>query len=72
MRLVRIRITILCEKLVGRLVGPGEYGFSVFTESSQGNYLFDTGNDHGIVANSHSLSSMDVLEVYWKFKKEEL
>ena len=65
-----MRITILCENLVGRLGGWGEHGFSVFIESSQGNYLFDTGNGHGIVANS--LSSMDVLEVYWMFKKEEL
>jgi len=68
----RMRITILCENLVGRLVGWGEHGFSVFIEGPRGNYLFDTGNGHGIVANSLSLSSMDVLEVYWKFKKEEL
>jgi metal-dependent hydrolase (beta-lactamase superfamily II) len=54
------------------LVGWGEHGFSVFIESPRGNYLFDTGNGHGIVANSLALSSMDVLEVYWKFKKEEL
>jgi 7,8-dihydropterin-6-yl-methyl-4-(beta-D-ribofuranosyl)aminobenzene 5'-phosphate synthase len=68
----KMRITILCENLVGRLAGWGEHGLSVFIESSRGNYLFDTGNGHGIVANSLALSSMDVLEVYWKFKKEEL
>ena len=51
----RMRITILCENLVGRLDGWGEPGFSVFIESSQGNYLFDTGNGHGIVANSLTL-----------------
>jgi len=51
----RMRITILCENLVGRLVGWGEHGFSVFIESSQGNFLFDTGNGHGIVANSLAL-----------------
>ncbi len=51
----RTRITILCENLVGRLVGWGEHGFSVFIESAQGNYLFDTGNGHGIVANSLAL-----------------
>lgn len=50
-----MRITILCENLVGRLVGWGEHGFSVFIEMSQGNYLFDTGNGHGIVANSIAL-----------------
>jgi len=48
----RMRTTILCENLVGRLAGWGEHGFSAFIESSQGNYLFDTGNGHGIVANS--------------------
>ena len=51
----RLRITILCENLVGRLVGSGEHGFSVFIETHQGNFLFDTGNGHSIVANSLAL-----------------
>ena len=51
----RMRITILCENLVGRLVGSGEHGFSVFIETHQGNFLFDTGNGHSIVANSLAL-----------------
>ena len=51
----RMRITILCENLVGRLAGWGEHGFSAFIEMSQGNYLFDTGNGHGIVSNSLAL-----------------
>ena len=51
-----MRITILCENRVGRLVGCGEHGFSVFIESSQGNYLFDTGSGHPIVSNSLVLS----------------
>jgi len=33
-----IRITVLCENLVGRLVGSGEHGFSAFIETDQGNY----------------------------------
>jgi len=45
-------ITILCENLVGRLVGSGEHGFSAFIETDKGNYLFDTGNGHSVVANS--------------------
>ena len=52
----KMRITILCENLVGRLAGWGEHGLSVFIESSRGNYLFDTGNGHGIVANSLALA----------------
>ena len=47
-----VEITILCENLVGRMVGSGEHGFSAFIETDQGNYLFDTGNGHAIVSNS--------------------
>jgi len=46
------RITILCENLVGKRIGSGEHGFSAFIETDKGNYLFDTGNGHSIVANS--------------------
>ncbi|OGP99406.1 MAG: MBL fold metallo-hydrolase [Deltaproteobacteria bacterium RBG_19FT_COMBO_46_12] len=53
---MRIRITILCENLVGRLTGAGEHGFSAFIETERGNYLFDTGNSHSIVPNSLTLS----------------
>jgi len=49
---MKTRITILCENLVGRLVGSGEHGFSAFIETDQGNYLFDTGSGNSIVANS--------------------
>jgi 7,8-dihydropterin-6-yl-methyl-4-(beta-D-ribofuranosyl)aminobenzene 5'-phosphate synthase len=52
---MKTRITILCENLVGRRVGLGEHGFSAFIEMSQGNYLFDTGGGHSIVANSLDL-----------------
>ncbi len=50
-----IRITILCENLIGKLVGSGEHGFSAFIETDHGNYLFDTGSGHSIIPNSLSL-----------------
>jgi 7,8-dihydropterin-6-yl-methyl-4-(beta-D-ribofuranosyl)aminobenzene 5'-phosphate synthase len=53
---VKTRITILCENLVGRLVGSGEHGFSAFIETDNGNYLFDTGRGHSIVGNSLALT----------------
>ncbi len=49
---MKTRITILCENLVGRLIGSGEHGFSAFIETGKGNYLFDTGSGRSIVANS--------------------
>ncbi|MBM4278672.1 MAG: MBL fold metallo-hydrolase [Deltaproteobacteria bacterium] len=49
---MKIKITILCENLVGKLVGAGEHGFSAFIEMEEGNYLFDTGSGHSVVANS--------------------
>jgi 7,8-dihydropterin-6-yl-methyl-4-(beta-D-ribofuranosyl)aminobenzene 5'-phosphate synthase len=49
---MKTRITILCENLVGRLMGSGEHGFSAFIETEKGNYLFDTGSGHSIVPNS--------------------
>ncbi len=52
---MKTRITILCENLVGRLVGSGEHGFSAFIETDQGNTLFDTGKGPSIVVNSLAL-----------------
>jgi 7,8-dihydropterin-6-yl-methyl-4-(beta-D-ribofuranosyl)aminobenzene 5'-phosphate synthase len=49
---MKTRITILCDNLVGKLIGSGEHGFSAFVETDGGNYLFDTGSGHSIVANS--------------------
>ena len=49
---MKTRITILCENLVGKLVGSGEHGFSAFIEMDKGNYLFDTGSGSSIVPNS--------------------
>jgi 7,8-dihydropterin-6-yl-methyl-4-(beta-D-ribofuranosyl)aminobenzene 5'-phosphate synthase len=48
----QLRITVLCENTVGRLVGIGEHGFSAFIETEAGNFLFDTGSGAGIVLNS--------------------
>ena len=50
-----IRITILCENLIGQRVGLGEHGFSAFIETDRGDYLFDTGGGRSIVANSLAL-----------------
>ncbi len=47
-----MKITILCENTVGKRIGSGEHGFCAFIETSRGNYLFDTGNGHSVVANS--------------------
>ena len=49
---MEMKITVLCENTVGRRVGSGEHGFSAFIETNLGNYLFDTGNGHSVVANS--------------------
>lgn len=47
-----IQITILCENLVGKLIGSGEHGFSAFIETDHGRFLFDTGSGHSIISNS--------------------
>jgi len=52
---MKLKITVLCENSVGRMIGSGEHGFSAFIETDQGNYLFDTGNGHAIVSNSLAL-----------------
>jgi 7,8-dihydropterin-6-yl-methyl-4-(beta-D-ribofuranosyl)aminobenzene 5'-phosphate synthase len=50
--MTKIKITVLCENTVGHRTGTGEHGYSAFIETARGNYLFDTGNGHSIVANS--------------------
>lgn len=48
-----VRLTILCENSVGLPFGVvGEHGFACFVETSEGNYLFDTGQGFGIVQNA--------------------
>ena len=47
------KITVLCDNLViGRTDTIGEHGFSLFIESEEGNYLFDTGRSFSVVHNS--------------------
>lgn len=53
---MKIKITVLCENLVGKLVGSGEHGFSAFIEMDKGNYLFDTSSGSSIVPNSLTLN----------------
>lgn len=53
---MKARITIICENLVGRLVGLGEHGFSAFIETEKGNYLFDTGRGPSIIPNSLTMN----------------
>jgi 7,8-dihydropterin-6-yl-methyl-4-(beta-D-ribofuranosyl)aminobenzene 5'-phosphate synthase len=51
--LVTVRATILCENSVQQPFGAiGEHGFACFLETDQGNYLFDTGQGLGIMANA--------------------
>lgn len=49
---MKLRITVLSDNSIGRLVGAGEHGFSAFIETDQGHYLFDTGNGGSVVTNS--------------------
>jgi 7,8-dihydropterin-6-yl-methyl-4-(beta-D-ribofuranosyl)aminobenzene 5'-phosphate synthase len=49
---MKVKITILCDNLVGARIGTGEHGFSAFVETGEGNYLFDTGNGFSIIRNS--------------------
>ena len=50
--MAKVKITVLCENTVGHRIGTGEHGYSAFIETARGNYLFDTGNGHSVVANS--------------------
>jgi len=53
---MKVRITILSENLVGRVVGLGEHGFSALIETDCGNYLFDTGGGRSVIENSLALN----------------
>ena len=46
---------MLCENMVGR-TGSGEHGFSVFIETENGNFLFDTGQGRFIIENALAYS----------------
>jgi len=47
-----LKITILCENVVGKITGIGEHGFSAFIETDSGSYLFDTGSGLSILYNA--------------------
>ncbi|NLC70367.1 MAG: MBL fold metallo-hydrolase [Desulfuromonadaceae bacterium] len=47
----KLRITVLCENMVGR-IGSGEHGFAAFIETPSGNYLFDTGGGKFLAENA--------------------
>jgi len=49
---MKVRITILCENLIGQATGSGEHGFSAFIETDGGNFLLDTGAGRTVVENS--------------------
>ena len=50
---MKVTATILCENSVGVPFGAiGEHGFACFLETDHGNYLFDTGQGLGIMANA--------------------
>jgi 7,8-dihydropterin-6-yl-methyl-4-(beta-D-ribofuranosyl)aminobenzene 5'-phosphate synthase len=53
--MMKMKVTVLCENTIGRLIGSGEHGFSAFIETEQGNYLFDTGSGPSIIGNSLAL-----------------
>ncbi len=46
-----IRITILCDNVVGFPFGIGEHGFSALVEAGDQNILFDTGSGKGLISN---------------------
>ena len=50
-----IKITVLCENSVYKLDCLGEHGFSVFVETDNGAFLFDTGGGKTIIGNSLKL-----------------
>lgn len=47
-----VKITVLCDNIVGMPMGVGEHGFSALVEKEGSLILFDTGNGRGIVYNS--------------------
>lgn len=47
-----VRITVLCENVVGNLRGIAEHGFAAYIETNNDCYLFDTGSGYGIAHNA--------------------
>ncbi|MCX5803347.1 MAG: MBL fold metallo-hydrolase [Proteobacteria bacterium] len=54
-KLNHLKITILCENVVGNLAVVGEHGFAVYIETDSGSYLFDTGSGISILHNARVL-----------------
>lgn len=51
---MKIKATVLCENCVFFHAGAiAEHGWSVYLETDQGNFLFDTGQGKGIINNAH-------------------
>jgi len=54
MKTVKGRLTILTDNVVaGKSVAIGEHGFSIFVETENGDFLFDTGRGKTIVYNAY-------------------
>lgn len=50
---MKIKATVLCENCVYSNIGAiAEHGWSVFVETDQGHYLFDTGQGKGLINNA--------------------
>ena len=50
-----VRLTVLCDNVVGIVGGIGEHGYAIFIETEGGPYLFDTGSGIGILSNAKLL-----------------
>lgn len=54
--IVKIKATVLCENSVfGNMGAIAEHGWSIFLETDQGNYLFDTGQGLALLNNARML-----------------
>lgn len=51
-KIKHLRLTVLCENVITKLVGVGEHGFGVYVETDSNAYLFDTGSGIGILQNA--------------------
>ncbi|MEL7622398.1 MAG: MBL fold metallo-hydrolase [Clostridiales bacterium] len=51
---MKVKATVLCENCVYSNIGAlAEHGWSVFLETDQGNFLFDTGQGLALINNAH-------------------
>jgi 7,8-dihydropterin-6-yl-methyl-4-(beta-D-ribofuranosyl)aminobenzene 5'-phosphate synthase len=50
-----VKLTVLCDNVVGVIDGIGEHGYSIYIETRGGPYLFDTGSGIGIISNAKLL-----------------